>query len=72
MARKGYEEHYNNKGAKIHQIGVTLAIILILLLPILFLYFMGAFLSAILHHKIGEDFSILLYIATLIFVLFRM
>ncbi len=72
MARKGYEEHYNNKAAKIYQIGVALVIVLIFLLPILFLNFMEAFFSAILHHKVGEDFSILLYIITLILVWFRM
>ncbi len=72
MARKGYQEHYGGKDGRNYQIGCALVMVLIFILPILFLNFMEAFFSAILHHKVGEDFSILLYIITLIFVWFRM
>ena len=72
MARKGYEEHYSNKQAQNRQLMVTLKIILFIASPILLLELMSIIFNSILHHKVEQNFSILLYIVTLIFVWFRM
>lgn len=72
MARRGYEEHYSSKRAQNRQLMVALKIILFIASPILLLELMSIIFNSILHHKIEQNFSILLYIVTIVFVWLRM